>query len=258
MKIVTFNCNSVRQREPIITDWLKREKPDVLALQEIKVVTEGFPREPFEKLGYHCQVRGRKAQAGVAILSKAPPDEVHAGFRDGDETEESRILACRWGRLHVVDTYCPQGRDPASEVFQYKLAWFRRLREMFDKHYKPGQRVVWLGDFNVAPEPIDVYDSKRIMGHVCHRPEVFEVLSHVREWGFIDLFRKFHPDEPEQYAFWDYRVPNAVGRKMGWRVDQIYVTNALAKKATKCWIDVEPRLKEKPSDHTFVVAEFDL
>jgi exodeoxyribonuclease-3 len=257
MKIATFNCNSVRQRIPIITYWLQKENPHILALQEIKVTTEEFPREPFEELGYRCEVRGRKGYAGVATISRQPAEEVHAGFRDGDEAEESRILACRWGRLHVINTYCPQGRDPESEVFQYKLEWFRRLREMFDKHYEKRQWVVWLGDFNVAPERIDVYDSKKLMGHVCHRPEVFEALAHVHDWGFIDLFRKFHPNEAEQYSFWDYRVINSFKRKMGWRVDHIFVTNSLAKKATRCEIDPGPRTMEKPSDHTFVYAEFD-
>jgi len=269
MKIATFNCNSVRARIPIITRWLEKEKPDILALQEIKVETDKFPREPFEHLGYRCEVRGRKGHAGVATLSLMVPDEVNAGFRDGDESEHSRILACTWhahlahdisGRanLHVINTYVPQGQEMESEQFRYKLEWLDRLRAVLDEHYSKRELVLWLGDFNVAPEPIDVYDSKRIMGHVAHNPEVFEALRKVREWGFLDLFRKFHPDEEGQYTFWDYRMRDSFGRNTGWRVDHIYVTDSLARKARACWIDREPRAMEKPSDHTFLVGEFDL
>ena len=257
MKIATFNCNGVRARVEIITRWLRDNKPDILGLQEIKVMTELFPREPFEELGYHCEIRGQKAYAGVAILSKTPPDKAGAGFLDRDESEYPRILHCKFGRLHVINSYCPQGRDPDSEHFQYKLKWFKRLRSMFDRHYKTRQRVIWMGDFNVAPEPIDVYNSKAIMGHVCHRPEVFDALANVREWGFVDLFRKFHPDEPGQYTYYDYRSGNPVDRGIGWRVDHMYVTNSLVKKALDCRIDVKPRVMERPSDHTVMVAEFD-
>ncbi|MFH1676838.1 MAG: exodeoxyribonuclease III, partial [bacterium] len=205
-----------------------------------------------------CTVSGKKAHGGVATISKIKPKETWAGFRDGDKLEESRILACIFGRLLVVNTYCPQGQDPESEVFQYKLKWFSRLRKMFDEFYKKSGQVLWLGDFNVAPEPIDVYDSKRIMGHVCHRLEVFEALANVREWGFIDLFRKFHPNEPGQYSYWDYRFPSLLRANRGWRVDHMYVSPPLAKKATECRIDPEPRHEERPSDHTFMLAEFDL
>ena len=258
MKIATFNCNSVRARLPVIVRWLEKEDPDILALQEIKVQTDIFPHEPFEDLGYHCEVRGRKSYAGVATISKKPPDEVNAGFRDGDESEWSRLLACRWGRLHVINTYVPQGRKMESEHFQYKLEWFDRFRKMLDVNYTKRQRVLWTGDFNVAPEPRDVYDSKRLMGHVDHNPEVFKALAKVREWGFIDLFRKFHPDDEDAYSYWDYRGGNTFAANRGWRVDHIYVTNSLANKAKSCDIDREPRGWEKPSDHTFMLAQFDV
>ncbi|HDS30537.1 MAG TPA: exodeoxyribonuclease III, partial [Firmicutes bacterium] len=212
----------------------------------------------FEEIGYHCEVRGQKAYAGVATLFREFPDEAVSGFLDGDETEDVRILHCRWKTLHVINTYCPQGRDPESEHFQNKLKWFKRLRKMFDLHYKTRQKILWMGDFNVAPEPIDVYDSPSIMGHVVHRPEVFVALKKVRDWGFIDLFRKFHPDEPGHYTYFDYRTRNSVQRKMGYRVDHIYTTASLAKKAVGCEIDMKPRLMDKPSDHTIMVAEFNL
>jgi len=258
MIIATFNCNSVRQRIPIIEGWIRKHQPDIFALQEIKVTTDLFPREPFENLGYHCEVQGKPGHAGVAILSKTKPDDVLAGFGGNDKSEFPRILTCQFGKLYAINTYVPQGQDVKSEVFQYKLAWFKRFRKMLDKQYSKRSKVVWVGDFNVAPEPIDVYDSKRIMGHVDHCPEVFAALADAREWGFIDLFRKFHPKEEGLFTFWDYRLPSSLSRNLGWRVDHIYVTNSLAKKATKCWIDRDARAMEKPSDHTILAGEFDL
>jgi exodeoxyribonuclease-3 len=258
MKIATFNCNGVRARMPVIIRWLEENKPDILGLQEIKVQTDLFPHEPFNELGYRCEVNGKKAHAGVAILSRIEPDKSFSGFRDGDEDEYPRILGVKFGNLHVINTYIPQGRDIESEQYQYKLEWFVRMREMFDDFYKTRQKVLWMGDFNVAPDPSDVYDSKRIMGHVAHNPDVSEALEKVREWGFIDLFRKFHPDEEGHYTYFDYRFRGMVEQNKGWRVDHIYVTGSLAKIAIDCYIDRDPRSWEKPSDHTFLTAEFNL
>ena len=119
------------------------------------------------------------------------------------------------------------------------------------------QRIVWLGDFNVAREEIDVHDPKRIWGHVCFCEPVQKALSEVADLGFVDIFRKLHP-EPEQYTFWDYRVPNALERKIGWRLDYIMVTSNLVDKCKECWIDTTPRTWNKPSDHTYLLAEFDI
>lgn len=258
MKIATYNCNGVRARIDTITKWLVKESPDILCLQEIKVETDLFPTEPFTELGYHATVQGKKAHAGVATLSRIKPDKYVPGFNDGDDFEFSRILTCKFGRLYVINTYCPQGRDPDHEQFQYKLEWFKRLRNYLESEFSTRQNILWMGDFNVAPEPIDVRNSKATMGHVCHRPEVFEALKNVRNWGFTDIFRKFHMDEEGQYSWWDYRARGSFERNTGWRVDHIYGTKLIAGKAIKCWIDREPRGWEKPSDHTFVVAELDM
>ena len=114
---------------------------------------------------------------------------------------------------------------------------------------------MWIGDFNVAPEPIDVHDPKRLLGHVGYHPDEHKALKRVKEWGFVDVFRK-HKTDPGEYTFWDYRVRNAVERGLGWRVDHIWATKPLAEKSQDAWIDLEPRLWDKPSDHTFIVAEF--
>ncbi|MCX8053843.1 MAG: exodeoxyribonuclease III, partial [Armatimonadetes bacterium] len=145
-----------------------------------------------------------------------------------------------------------------SPRFAYKLEWIRGMREYFDRNFDPEDRVLWVGDFNVAREPIDVYDPEGLAGSVCFHPEEHKALDYVADWGFIDLFRKHHPGEPGHYTFWDYRVPNSFKRRMGWRLDHIWATRPLAERCTDCWIDKDPRGCEKPSDHTFIVADFDV
>ena len=258
MKVATFNTNSIRSRLGLVLSWLQREAPDVLCFQETKVQDADFPAGDFEKIGYHVVFRGQKAYAGVAIASRDEPREVVFGFDDGGEPDEARLIRAVFQGVPVVNTYIPQGRSPDSPHFQYKLEWFARLRALFERHYSPQEPLLWVGDFNVAPEPIDVHDPKRLEGHVDFHPQARAALERIREWGFVDVFRLHHPDEAEQYTFWDYRVANAVERKIGWRVDHIWATEPLARRSTRAWIDVEARRVERPSDHTFLVAEFEL
>jgi exodeoxyribonuclease-3 len=137
------------------------------------------------------------------------------------------------------------------------LKWFDRLLTFFDKNFKSADSIVWVGDFNVAPEPIDVYDPESLLGHVCFCPEVMDALNKVILWGFVDVFR-MHCKEPGQYTFWDYRMRNSFKRNVGWRLDHIMATKPLAEKCTACYIDTQPRTAKRPSDHTPIVAEFDL
>ena len=255
MKIATFNANSVRARLPIILEWLSKESPDVLCLQETKVQDADFPQEPFQKLGYHCTIWGQKSYNGVAILSKSPPDKVSRGFGDRDAAEEPRLIAATIHGIPIVNTYVPQGYAPDSEKFQYKLEWFGRLQDYFSKHFEPHMPLLWVGDFNVAPEPIDVFDPKKLSGSIGFHPDEHKALSAIKAWGFVDIFR-VHESAGSMYTFWDYRIRNALQKGLGWRVDHIWATQPLADKSSRAWIDVNPRLSERPSDHTFVVAEF--
>jgi len=257
MKIVTFNTNGIRARLPIILDWLAKESPDVLCLQETKVQDGDFPREPLEGLGYHCTFRGEKSYNGVATLSKIPPEKTSFGFGDGQAREEPRLVVVTIQDIPIVNTYVPQGYEPGSEKFQYKLHWFRRLLDYFSQHFHPDLPLLWAGDFNVAPEAIDVYDSNKLLGKVGFHPDEHKALSAVKAWGFVDVFRK-HESEEKMYTFWDYRIPKALERGLGWRLDHIWATPCLASLSTGAWIDVRPRASHKPSDHTFVVAEFDM
>jgi len=254
--IATYNCNSIRS---LVLDWLERHAPDVLCLQETKVQDADFPAESFAEASYQVVYRGgdrQKAHGGVAIASRFPLEDVAAGLDDDGEPDEARLIRVRVAGIPVVNTYVPQGREVESPHFQYKLEWFRRLRAFFERHYAPDAPLVWVGDLNVAPEEIDVYDPKRLARHVDFHPDARAALEQVRAWGFVDIFRRHHPDEPGQYSYWDYRFPQVLERNLGWRIDHIWATASLAERSRSAWIDVAARSAERPSDHTFVVAEF--
>jgi len=257
-KIATYNVNSIRSRLHIIIPWLQRNRPAIFCMQETKVKDAKFPAKEFEDAGYHVVFKGEKQYNGVAVASLERPEEVSFGLDDEGPTDGDRLISGVFAGIPVVNTYVPQGYDRESPRFQYKLQWFKRLKEFFSRHYSPRKPLIWCGDLNVAPEEIDVHNPKRIMGHVCFNPEVWEGLAAVKSWGLVDVFRRHHPDEPGQYTFFDYRAPKAVERGLGWRVDHIFATPPLADKSVNCSIDMNPRLAEKPSDHTIVVAEFEM
>lgn len=257
MKIATFNANSIRARMPVIQRWLAASRPDVLCVQETKVVDEDFPAAEIGSLGYRAVYRGEKSYNGVAVLSRHEIEGVSCGFDGNGSDEGTRLIAVRVMGVDIVNTYVPQGTSPDSDRFQYKLQWFGRLLDYFSRRFTPGGRLVWLGDFNVAPEPIDVHDPKRLLGHVGYHPDEHRALAAVKSWGFVDIFRKHHP-EAGHYTFWDYRVRDSVARGLGWRVDHIWATGAMAALSVDASIDREPRTWEKPSDHTPLVAEFSL
>jgi exodeoxyribonuclease-3 len=229
MKVASFNVNSIRVRLSIILDWLRKESPDVLCLQETKCRDNEFPHEAFRDINYYSVFRGEKSYNGVAIISKAPLKDVQIGF-DAFESSGTRLIKASVLKIPVVNTYVPQGVSPLSLQFREKLDWLQRLLDYFKQNFQPDQSLLWAGDFHAS-------------------------LQRFKEWGFVDVFR-MHQAAPEMYTFWDYRLKNALARKMGWRVDHIWATKSLTKKSIKAWIDVAPRMQERPSDHTLIVAEF--
>jgi exodeoxyribonuclease-3 len=254
--IATYNVNSIRSRLHIIIPWLEKNHPTVFCMQETKVEDGLFPAQEFAGAGYHVVFKGEKRYNGVAMASLKKPEEVSFGLDDGGPIDGDRLIRGVFSGIPVVNTYCPQGYDRESPRFQYKLQWFKRLKEFFAEHYSPKEPLIWCGDLNVAPEEIDVHNPKRLLGHVCFNPEVWDVFDSVKSWGLVDVFRRHHAGESGQYTFFDYRVPKAVERGLGWRVDHILATPALADTSISCSIDMGPRLTEKTSDHTIVVAEF--
>jgi exodeoxyribonuclease-3 len=257
MKIVTFNANSIRTRLDCVLGWMDANQPDVLCVQETKAQDADFPALAFVERGYHVAFRGEKSYNGVCIIARKKPDEVRFGFDDGGPADETRLVAARFGTLNVVNTYVPQGREIDHEMYRYKIEWFARLKRYMERHYSPRKRVVWVGDLNVAPEHMDIHNADQQTNHVCYHVDVREAFADALSWGFVDVFRKHHP-EAGQFTFFDYRTPNAAKRGMGWRIDHILATPPLARRSLDAWIDLGPRLQPKPSDHTFLAAEFDV
>lgn len=259
LRIASFNANSVRSRLDIIIDWIERNQCDVLCVQETKVADEDFPSTAFAEAGLHVVFRGQKSYNGVAVITRDEPSDVKIGYGKESYDQEARVIRLNVRGVTVVNTYVPQGTHPTSPRFQYKLDWLMGLRDdYFGSAFTPEDPIVWVGDFNVAPEPIDVYDPEGMLGCVCYHPDEHRALGYTRKWGFVDVFRRHHADEPGLYSFWDYRVPNAFKRRMGWRIDHIWATAPMAEKSLDCWIDTEPRKGEKPSDHTFIAADFEV
>ena len=255
MKIASFNVNSIRARLPIVVGWLEKDRPDVLAVQETKVQDPDFPTEAFEDIGYQAVFRGQKSYNGVALFSRQPIQGTEFGLSD-EPKDEPRLLKASVNGLTIVNTYVPQGYLADSDKFRYKLAWFDRLLAYFRERFAPTDPVIWLGDLNVAPSPIDVHDPETKLEHVCFHPQAREALERVVAWGFTDLFR-LHCRDAGQYTFWDYRGPRTFEQNRGWRIDHIMGTEPVARTCRQCWIDKEPRAAQRPSDHTPIVAELE-
>jgi exodeoxyribonuclease-3 len=255
--VATWNVNSVRSRLHALLPWLEKVGPDVVCLQETKVQDHAFPTSAIEGAGYHAAFRGEKSYNGVAILSKTPVENVRCGFNDGGPPDETRLIVGEVSGIPIVNTYVPQGRAPDHPMFAYKLEWFARLRVFLESHFSPDEPLLWAGDLNVAPEPIDVHDPRRLIGHVCFNPHVTGALESVKSWGLVDVFRTHVPD-PGQYTYYDYRTVDGIAEGKGWRVDHILATRSLADRSVTAWIDLDPRQGEKPSDHTPLAAGFSL
>ncbi len=254
MLIATWNVNSIRMRVPRLQDWLGRRRPDVVCLQETKVVDEDFPFEPFRELGYHCLVNGQKTYNGVAILSKTPAcDPAMSLPGDGPEADR-RVLAATIDGVRIVNLYAPNGGEVGSDKYAYKLDWYGRLREFLDKDMSPEGPVLLCGDFNVAPEDRDVWDPDLWRGQILFSEPEKAALASIVSWGLCDALRLHHA-EGGLYTWWDYRA-GAFHRGWGVRIDHILVTKALAQRCTGVEIDRDERKGPKPSDHAPVVASF--
>ncbi len=259
-KLATFNANGIRARLGIILDWLEAQRPDVLCLQETKVQDRDFPLAPLQEAGYQAAFWGQKSYNGVATLTRRPPRRVLRGF-EGDglpPEEQARLITLEVDGVWVVNTYVPQGREVADPAFRYKLEFLGRLGDWLAGRFSPPrERLILAGDMNVAPRDLDVFDPQRMRDKVTCHPEERRALARLVDWGLEDVFRRLHP-EKQQFTFWDYRLPRALKRNLGWRIDHIYASPPLARACRAAWVDTGPRALPKPSDHTFLWASFEL
>ena len=255
MKIATWNVNSLKVRLPHVSDWLIQHQPDVLCLQELKLDQDQFPLSAFEMLGYRAVWSGQKTYNGVAILSKEEAQNVHTGLPALPNDPQRRVIAATIGGVRVVDVYCVNGEAVGSEKFAYKQQWFAALAEFIRNELAQHPELVLLGDFNIAPADLDVYDPKKWQGKILCSAEERAWFQTLLDLGLTDSLRRLHPDEP-LYTWWDYRM-NMFRRKLGLRIDHILASQALLPRLTAADVDTAPRALERPSDHAPVWAEFE-
>ena len=264
VKIATFNVNSIRSRLEILSRWIGGDTPgegmhsspiDVLCIQETKVEDRDFPLLQIKQLGYNCVYNGEKSYNGVAILSKEPLEEVSFGFNDGEDDYPTRVIYAKYKGIRILNTYVPQGKEITHPDYQVKLRFLDRVKKFIENNSIYNYPFLWLGDMNVAPTEIDLTNPKTNKLNVCFYLPLREKFSLVTK-GLVDMFRKFNPNGGH-YSFFSYLVKDALLRNIGWRVDHIFATESIAKKACGCYIDTTPRGWERPSDHTPVVAEFE-
>jgi exodeoxyribonuclease-3 len=252
LRIATWNVNSLNVRLPQVTDWIARNRPDVLCLQETKPQDEKFPTMEITAGGYHSMCNGQKTYNGVCTVAlEAPVDPVTS--IPGLEDVQKRVLAVTVAGTRIINAYVPNGENVESDKYQYKLKWLRAFREWLRDELTRHPRLAVVGDFNIAPEPRDVYDPKKWEGQVLFSEPERDAFNALLALGLKDAFRLF--EQPERsYTWWDYRML-AFRRKLGLRIDHILLSEELAQRCTACTIDVEPRKNERPSDHAPVVAE---
>jgi exodeoxyribonuclease-3 len=253
MKLATWNVNSLKVRLDHVLDWLESEQPDVIGLQETKLKDENFPAEAIEAAGYHAVFSGQATYNGVAFLSRERPEDVVRGIPDFDDPHR-RVIAGTFGDTRVINLYVVNGKAVGDPKYDWKLEWLDAVSRWVADEMARHNRLAVVGDFNIAPEDRDVHDPEAWHERIlCSTPER-EALARMMSAGLVDVYRKF--EQPERvYSWYDYRQM-AFRRKMGLRIDLILASEALAEQCTGSAIDLEPRRRERPSDHAPVWAEF--
>jgi exodeoxyribonuclease-3 len=256
MKIATWNINGVKARIESLVAWLKEAAPEIVVLQEIKSVDEGFPREPIESLGYNVATHGQKGFNGVAILSRLPFDEVTRGLPGDPDDVQSRyieaVVSVKGGVVRVGGLYLPNGNPIGTEKFTYKLAWMRRLEAHALALLALEEPVVLAGDYNVIPEPIDAKRPQNWLGDALYQPESREAYRRLTGLGYTDALRSV--TDEQVFTFWDYQA-GAFQKNDGIRIDHALLSPQAADRLTAAGTDRHVRAWEKPSDHIPVWIE---
>jgi exodeoxyribonuclease III len=252
--IVSWNVNSINARIEHLVDFLKTNEPDYVCLQELKCMNEKYPYQEIEKAGYKSSVFGQKAYNGVAILSKSTVKEVSLNFQDGQEDQNARFLAVDTGSFYLMCAYVPNGQAIGHDKFLYKMQWLKRAKNYLQKNFNSAQKIVLVGDFNIAPDDRDVYDPIAWKGHIHCSDTERDALKELQSFGFIDTLR-IHHQQKDIFSWWDYREMSFL-KNRGLRIDMIYATPKMAMHCKAASIVREMRAKERPSDHAPVVSIF--
>jgi exodeoxyribonuclease-3 len=254
MRIATWNVNSIRARLERLLGYLSQARPDVLCLQELKCTDDAFPKAELLDAGYQSVVLGQKTYNGVAILSREPAKDVVLGLQDGEDDTQSRLIAATVSGVRILSLYAPNGQSVDSPAFTYKLEFYARLKRYLERRHPRTEPLVLTGDFNVAPEPIDVYDPKVWEGQTLFTLKERQALQELASFGLQDTFRRHHP-EGGRFSWWDYRML-AFPKNRGLRIDHLFATAPLMERCVAADIDREARKGKLPSDHAPVWADF--
>lgn len=260
MKIATWNVNSLRVRLAHVLDWLNENQPDVLCLQELKLSDAEFPSEDFLKIGYQSVFTGQKTYNGVALLSKQSLHNVVTDLPNFSD-EQRRYIAADFQpvegpKVRLVNVYVPNGQALDSDKFVYKRTWFSKLQTAMINTLAENDHVVLVGDFNITPTDLDVHAPDRWRGKI-HCSDIERLMLHkLMSTGLFDTYRHFN-HEADCFSWWDYRT-NAYDRNEGLRIDLILSSAQILDRAINCTIDETPRKLDRPSDHTPVVAEYQM
>jgi exodeoxyribonuclease-3 len=252
MQLATWNVNSLSVRLPQVLDWLAANPVDVLVLQELKMTDDKFPADAFLQAGYHAQWFGQKTYNGVALLSKSPATDVVKNI-PGFDDDMARVITGTVDGIRVVGAYFPNGQEPGSEKFEYKMEWLTGMRRWLKDELTRHPKLVVMGDYNITFDDADVWDPVGLEGSIhCTEEERYHLRALV-SLGLHDSYRMFaHP--PKSFSWWDYR-DFGFRRNRGLRIDHILVSDTLKPAVARCEIDVAPRKNERPSDHAPVVVE---
>ena len=252
MKIASWNVNGIRARIDHVVAWIKENQPDVLALQETKVMDEMFPHEPFEAISYAVEAFGQKSYNGVANITKNTSDDTSKGMA-GFNDPQTRVISTTHDGIRVVNVYVPNGQAIGTEKFLYKLEWLSHLKNMLEYDLKEYPKMIVLGDFNIAPRDEDIHDPNEWADKILCSDQERSAFEEILSLGFHDSFRLFEKGSGF-YSWWDYRAA-AYRRGLGLRIDLLLASDELKSACKKGYIDEKPRALEKPSDHTPVVIE---
>lgn len=248
MKIATFNVNGITSRLPRLLEWLEKESPDIVCLQELKALDTGFPIVPIRAAGYGAIWHGQRSWNGVAILAKdEEPVEIRRGLPGDPDDTHSRYIEAKVKDIVVGCLYLPNGNPQPGPKFDYKLAWFERLIEHAKGLFKLKQPVVLAGDYNVVPTDFDIYNPKSWRKDALLQPESRDAYQRLLAQGWIDAVRHCHPDE-QIYTFWDY-FRDHWKRNAGLRIDHLLLNKPLAARLKDANVDRWVRDQPKPSDH---------
>ena len=256
MKIISWNVNSVRARIDNILNYIKESKPDILFLQEIKTEEINFPKEEFKKIGYESYVFGQKSYNGVAFLAKIKISNIDTNFIK-DKLKQSRIITgdikINSKKIKLINVYIPNGNPIETQKYDYKKDWLDLFYKNIKKTLTKSSNIIISGDFNVIPEEIDVYDSRRYENDALFKLEIRKKFRSIINLGFHDVYRHYNKTKQE-YTFWDY-FAGSWQKNHGMRIDHFIVSNNILENLKCININKKPRSKTKPSDHTPIELE---